>query len=324
MAKRALTLAAAVWLTIAALPATGFAQADYPNKPIRFVVPYGPGGSIDVTARIVSAAMAPLLGQQIVIDNKPGAAGQIGTELAVRAPADGYTILIHGNILASEMCLKKDLPYDIMTDMTPIMTLSETPFMLVANASLPANNVKEFIAYTKANPGKVLYGSSGVGSSGHLRGELFKQETGADMKLIPFKDSASVVVGMLRNDVQIGVETLPGSLAHIQEGKLKLLAVADKRLALLPNVPTMTESGFKPLPGQWIAAYVSSKTPPEIVKKLSDAFAKSLAGPNVKDQFSKMVFEIVGTGQQETAKKLKEEKEAWCKTVQAAGITLVP
>jgi tripartite-type tricarboxylate transporter receptor subunit TctC len=132
------------------------------------------------------------------------------------------------------------------------------------------------------------------------------------MKLIPFKDSASVVIGMLRNDVQIGVETLPGSLAHIQEGKLKLLAVADKRLSIVPDVPTMTELGLKPLPGQWIAAYVSSKTPPAVVQKLTDAFGKSLTAPGVKEQFDKMVFGVVATGGAETAKKLKEENDAWC------------
>ncbi len=324
MRKRALNLAAAVSLAVIAFPAAGFAQADYPNKPIRFVVPYGPGGSIDVTARIVGAAITPILKQQVVVDNKPGASGQIGTELAVRAPADGYTVLIHGNILASEVCLKKDLPYDFMTEMTPVMTLSETPFVLLIHPSVPANNVKEFTAYTKANPGTVKYGSAGVGSSGHLRGELFKLETGADMKLIPYKDSTSTVLGLLRNDVQLAVETLPGSLAQIREGKLKILAVGDKRLAIVPDAPSMKEGGFNPLPGQWIAAYVPAKTPPEIQKKLSDALAKALADPTVKEQFSKMVFDIVGTGQQETAKKLKEEKEAWCKTVQAAGITLVP
>jgi tripartite-type tricarboxylate transporter receptor subunit TctC len=323
MRKSRLKLFAAVSLALAAFPAVGFAQGDYPNKPVRFLVPYGPGGSIDVTARIVGNAIAPILGQQIVVDNKPGASGQIGTELAVRAPADGYIVLIHGNILASEVCLKKDLPYDIMTDMTPIMTLSETPFVLVAHPSVPANGIKEFVDYSKANPNAVKYGSAGVGSSGHLRGELFKLETGADMKLIPYKDSSSTVLGLLRNDVQIAVETLPGSLAQIQEGKLKLLAVGEKRLSILPNTPSMRESGFKPLPGQWIAAYVSAKTPPDAVKKLSDAFAKALADPNVKEQFGKMVFEIGGAGGPDTLKKLKDEKDAWCKTVQAAGITLV-
>ena len=168
--RRGLAAFALATLALAALPAA--AQAPWqPTKPIRLVVPFTPGGVTDTSARVVAEFLGRRLGQQVVVDNKPGAAGQIGTEYAVRAPADGYTILIHGNILASEMCLKKDLPYDIMTDMTPIMTLSETPFMLVANAALPASSVKEFIAYTKANPGKVLYGSAGVGSSGHLSEE---------------------------------------------------------------------------------------------------------------------------------------------------------
>jgi tripartite-type tricarboxylate transporter receptor subunit TctC len=324
MGTPAFVRSAALAIAATVLSMQGFAQvASFPDRPIRFIVPYGPGGTVDPTARTLAARASELLGQPVIVENKPGAAGSIGTEFVIRAPADGYTVLIHTNVIASEPPLKPNLTYSFLKDMTPLMTIDETPFVLLVHPSLPATSVKELVEYAKANPGKLNYGASGVASSGHLRGEQFKLETGTNMVFVPYVDGGATLRGLMTNETQLAFDTLPGSIGMIQGGKLKILAVgSDERWFLVPDVPTMKEAGYGGLVSQWIGAYVRADTPPAIIDKLARALKEAANDPKVKEQYRKLGFETVGDGPQETLKRLKEETEMWRKTIEAAGIKI--
>jgi tripartite-type tricarboxylate transporter receptor subunit TctC len=293
----------------------------FPDRPIHFVVPYGPGGTVDPTARTLAARATELLGQPVVVENKPGAAGSIGTEFVVRAPADGYTVLIHTNVVASEPWLKLNLTYNFLKDLTPLLTIDETPFVVLIHPSLPVHSVKELVDYAKERPGKLNYGASGIASSGHLRGEQFKLETGTNIEFVPYMDGGATLRGLVTNDIQIAFDTLPGSISMVQAGKLRLLAVGgDERWFLVPDVPTMKESGFGSLVSQWIGAYVRKDTPPAIVDRLARVLKEAASDPKVKEQYRKLGFETVAAGPEETAKRLREETEMWRKTIESAGI----
>jgi tripartite-type tricarboxylate transporter receptor subunit TctC len=309
--------------------AAAFASASathaqsYPARPIHFIVPYGPGGTVDPTARILAARAAELLGQPVVVENRAGAAGSIGTDIAVRAPADGYTVLVHTNLVASEPWLKTTLPYNFLRDMTPLVTINETPFVLLVHPSLPVNSVKELVEYAKARPGKLNFGASGVGASGHLRGEQFQVETGVKMTYVPYRDGGTTLMGLMNNEIQVSFDTLPGSIGMIKDGRLRILAVSTpQRWYLVPEVPTMTESGYPGLVSQWIGAYVRANTPREIVDKLAKSFQEALRDPKVQEQYTKYGFQTLGHGPEETLKRLQDETEMWRKTIAAAGIKL--
>ncbi len=300
------------------------AQAgSFPDRPIKFVVPYGPGGTVDPTARALAARASEILGQPVVVDNKAGAAGSIGTDFVVRAPADGYTVLIHTNIVTSEPALKATLSYNFLRDMTPLLLIDETPFVVLVHPSLPVKSVKELIDYAKDRPGTLNYGASGIGSSGHLRGEQFKLETGVKMVFVPYIDGGATLRGLLTNEIQVAFDTLPGSIGMIQGGKIRILAVGNaERWFLVPDVPTMKEGGYGGLVSQWIGAYVRTDTPPAIVDKLARVLKEAANDPKVKEQYRALGFETVADGPQETQKRLREETEMWRKTIQAAGIKI--
>ena len=317
------TLLAVLALAAAFLSASTAHAQSYPARPIKLIVPYGPGGTVDPTARILGARASELLGQPVVIENRAGAAGSIGTEAAVKAPADGYTILVHTNVLASEPWLKSALPYNFVRDMTPLVTINETPFVLLVNPSLPVNSVKDLVDYAKGRPGKLNFGASGIGASGHLRGEQFQVETGVKMTYVPYRDGGTTLLGLVANDIQVSFDTLPGSIAMIREGKLKILAVSTpQRWFLVPDVPTMTEAGYPGLVSQWIGAYARAGTPTDALDKLVKAFQEALRDPKVKEQFTKLGFETLGHGPEQTRKRLQEETEMWRKTIAAAGIKI--
>src|SRR5688572_30509979 len=311
-------------LAIVALVVLSAAQAQsYPARPIKLIVPYGPGGTVDPTARILGARAAELLGQPMVVENRAGAAGSIGTEAAAKAPGDGYTVLVHTNIVTSEPWLKTTLPYNFLRDMTPLVTINETPFVLLVNPSLPVNSVKDLVEYAKSRPGKLNFGASGVGASGHLRGEQFQVETGVRLTYVPYRDGGTTLLGLMANDIQLSFDTLPGSIAMIRDGKLKILAVSTpQRWFLVPEVPTMTEAGYPGLVSQWIGAYVRTGTPTEALDKLVKAFQDALRDPKVREQFTKLGFETLGHGPEPTRKRLQEETEMWRKTIAAAGIKI--
>jgi tripartite-type tricarboxylate transporter receptor subunit TctC len=316
--------AALLALAAMALSAPAVAQVGtFPDRPVKFVVPYGPGGTVDPTARALAERATQLLGQPVVVENKPGAAGSIGTDYVIRQPADGYTVLIHTNIVTSEPPLKPNLTYNFLKDMTPVMAIDETPFVLLVNPSLPVNNVKELVEYAKARPGQLNYGASGVASSGHLRGEQFKLETGVNLVFVPYLDGGATLRGLLTNEIQVAFDTLPGSIGMIEGGKLKIIAVGnDQRWFLVPNVPTMKESGYGGLVPQWIGAYVRADTPQPIIDKLARTLKEAVNDPKVKEQYRKLGFETLGDGPQETQKRLREETDMWRKTIEKAGIKI--
>jgi tripartite-type tricarboxylate transporter receptor subunit TctC len=322
MSKTALGRAAVLALAALAFCAESLAQGgSFPDRPIKFVVPYGPGGTVDPTARTLAERASQILGQPVVVENKPGAAGSIGTDFVVRAPADGYTVLIHTNVVASEPALKPNLSYNFLKDLTPLVTIDETPFVLLVHPSLPVKSVKELVDYVKERPDKLNFGASGVASSGHLRGEQFKLETGTKIVFVPYLDGGATLRGLLTNEIQMAFDTLPGSIAMIKDGRIKILAVGSpQRWFLVPEVPTMKESGYPGLVSQWIAAYVRTDTPPAIVDKLARTLKEALNDPKVREQYMKLGFETVGDGPQETLKRLKDETEMWRKTIETAGI----
>jgi tripartite-type tricarboxylate transporter receptor subunit TctC len=272
-------------LFIAAMvPAVTDAQstaATYPDHPIRIVVPYPPGGSTDPVARMLAASIQPRLGQPIIVDNKPGAAGAIGTEAVARAAPDGYTILLHTSVIATDPTFKKNAAYDVKRDLAPIMLAVTGPYLVVVHPSLPVKNIGELIAYAKANPGKLFYGSAGQGSSGHLIGELFKQAAGIEMTHVPYKGGGPSITGLMGNEVQLLFDTIGGSRSLAESGKLRALAVTSPaRSPAMPTVPTVAESGLKDFSAvYWLGIFAPAKTPQPIIDKLYGALKTALDDP---------------------------------------------
>jgi tripartite-type tricarboxylate transporter receptor subunit TctC len=273
----AAALCASVALTV--LPAG--AQSGYPDHPIKLIVPYPPGGSTDPVARLLASDIATRLGQPVVVENKPGAAGSIGTDAVAKGAPDGYTILLHTSVIATDPTLKKSAPYDVQRDLTPITLAVTGPYLVVVNPSLPVHNITELIAYAKANPGKLNYGSAGQGSSGHIIGELFKKAAGIDMVHVPYKGGGPSITGLLSGEIQLLFDTLGGSRSLAEAGKLRAIAVTSaQRSPVMPNVPTVSESGLKGFEAvYWLGIFAPAKTPRPVVDKLYGAFKAALDTP---------------------------------------------
>ena len=316
--SRVALLVAAVLLA-AAMPA--FAQ-DYPNRPIRFIVPYPPGGGTDVVARIMNDALAVELGQPIIIDNRGGAAGNVGTDIAAKAPADGYNILFTLSSHTINPKLYDKLPFDVERDFVPISLAASIPQILVAHPSVPANNVTELIALAKANPGKLNYASVGTGSPGHIAGELFKIKTGVDIVHIPYKGGGPAVVDTIGGQVQLLFVSMPAAWQHVKAGKLKAIAVASaKRSVAAPELPTIAESGVPDYAVEsWYGALAPAKTPPAAVARLNAAFAKVLANPQIREKLLAQGAEAAPSTQAEMDRVIKEELEKWDLVIKTAKI----
>jgi tripartite-type tricarboxylate transporter receptor subunit TctC len=322
MWRKALSAAATVTL-VAAFSNAVMAQADYPDRPIHFVAPYGPGGTVDPTARVIAAAVSEILGQPTVVENRAGAAGSVGTQHVINSDPDGYTVLIHTNLVATEPCLKPDLPYDFLESMKPVMALTETPFVILVNPSIEANDLDGLVEYTKAHPGELNFGASGVGSSGHMRGEQFMTQNDVELTFIPYQDGGSTLAALVGNEIQVAFDTLPGSIGMVRDGRLKLLAVGTKeRFFLTPDTPTLEDQGFTNLAPQWIGAYVPKDTPDDVTSTLAEAMATALEKPDVQEQLKNLGFTTVGTGPEDTLETLKEETQMWCDTIEKAGISI--
>jgi tripartite-type tricarboxylate transporter receptor subunit TctC len=260
------------------------AEAAFPDRPIRLIVPYPPGGSTDPAARLIASDIGPRLGQNVVVENRAGAAGAIGTEAVARAAPDGYTLLLHTSVISTDPTLKKNAPYDVRRDLAPVTLAVTGPYLLVVNPSLPVRNVAELIAYAKANPGKLNFGSAGQASSGHLIGELFKKAAGIDMVHVPYKGGGPSIVGLVGNEVQLVFDTFGGSRTLAESGKLRAIAVTSPtRASLMPDVPTVSESGLKDFSAvYWLGIFAPAKTPPAIVDKLQGVIRQSLESASVK------------------------------------------
>ena len=316
-------LAAAALLAVGT--GTALAQNSYPDKPITMIVPFSAGGTTDILARIVGQALNTELGQSVIIDNRPGAGGNIGGQAAARAAADGYTLFM-GTVgtHAINAALYKKMPFDPIKDFAPLSRVANVPNLLVAHPSQPFKTVKEMIDYAKANPGKLNFGSSGSGSSIHLSGELFKSMTGIDMVHVPYKGSAPAVTDLLGNQIGIMFDNMPSAIQHVRSGKLRPIAVTTaKRSPELPDVPTVAEAG---VPGyeatSWFGLWVPAKTPVDIQKKLHTAIAKVLKDPAVIKKINDQGGEVVIDTQEGFAKFIDAEAKKWGKVVKDSGASV--
>jgi len=316
------TLAVGFFLAAACtFPAVAQDAENYPTKPIRMIVPYPPAGGTDLVARILADPLSTTLGQPIVIDNRGGAAGNLGTDLAAKAPPDGYTILFTLSSHTINPKLYDNLPFDAERDFAPISLAALSPQILVANPSVPANNVRELIALAKAQPGKLNFASVGTGSPGHIAGELFKLKTGVDMVHVPYKGGGPAVTDTLGGQVQLLFVTLPAAMQYVKAGKLKALALtSDKRSHAAPEIPTIAETVPECIVNSWYGALAPAKTPPAIIAKLQAAFAKVLAMPEVKAKLFQQGAEAASSTSAEFDARIRAELKQWEYVIREAKI----
>ena len=316
------TLAVGFFLAAACtFPAVAQDAENYPTKPIRMIVPYPPAGGTDVVARILADPLSTTLGQPIVIDNRGGAAGNLGTDLAAKAPPDGYTILFTLSSHTINPKLYDNLPFDVERDFAPISLAALSPQILVANPSVPASNVRELIALAKAQPGKLNFASVGTGSPGHIAGELFKLKTGVDMVHVPYKGGGPAVTDTLGGQVQLLFVTLPAAMQYVKAGKLKALAVtSDKRSEAAPEIPTIAETVPDSIVNSWYGALAPAKTPPAVIAKLQAAFAKVLAMPEVKAKLFQQGAEAASSSSAEFDARIRAELKQWEYVIREAKI----
>ena len=303
-------------------PPAAFAQAStYPNKAIRMVVPYPPGGPTDLTARVVAAEMSKILGQSIIVDNKPGASGMIGAELVARAEPDGYTFLANASLHVINPHLYPEMRFDALKDFVPITQLAGVPLVLVVPNSLPVYSVKDLVEYGKKNPGKLNFASSGNASAQHLAGESFKVAAGIEMQHIPYKGSSPALADLVGGQVQLMFDSMPSAMPFIKAGKLRAIAVTTlKRAQALPELPTISESGYAGFDiATWYGYWAPKGTPMAIVNQLSQAASQALKLQSVQDQYAGMGAEPVGSTSAEFAKYNETELVKWEKIVRASG-----
>lgn len=308
--------------TLLALAAAVASAQTYPSKPIRIVVPFPPGGATDILARDVAQKLTEAWGQQVIVDNRPGAGGNIGSELVAKAAPDGYTLEM-GTVgtHAINASLYAKMPYDHVKDFVPVILVAAVPNVLEVNPAVPVDSVAELIAYAKANPGKLNFASSGNGTSIHLSGEQFKVMAGVKMTHVPYKGSAPALQDLLGGQVQLMFDNLPPSLPHIRAGKLRALAVTSAtRAPALPDVPTVAEAG---LPGfeasSWFGLLAPAGTPPAIVAKINAEVAKWIASPEAKEKLAKQGANAAGGTPEDFARHIAAETEKWAKVVKASG-----
>jgi tripartite-type tricarboxylate transporter receptor subunit TctC len=296
--------------------------AAYPTRPVRVVVPYSPGGSSDAVARIVGQKLAEMLGQQFVIDNRPGAAGSLGRELVAKAAPDGYTLLIGDSPHTINVHVLRHVPYDPIRDFTPIMLLATAPQVFVIHPGVAAKSLKEFIALAAAQPRALNYGSGGSGSITHLTGELFKLAARVDVVHVPYKSIANAVTDVIGGQVQAAFPTMPGAIPHVKAGRLRALALTTvKRSPALPDVPTFEESGVQGMVvNNWFGVFGPARLTADAVSKLHKAALDALNASDVRAKFTALSLDIVASTPQEFDAHLKAELAKWGKVVKAAGI----
>jgi tripartite-type tricarboxylate transporter receptor subunit TctC len=315
-----------VFLAASTCVMAGLACAqNFPDRPITLVVPNPPGGLVDTSARLLSEPLARVIGQPVVVDNKPGASGNTAYQYVAKAKPDGYTLLIsYSGYHVGNPALMDKLPWDPVKDFSPIALLTVSTNVIAVHPSVPVNNLKELIAYAKANPGKLNYASQGNGSVSHIGTEIFKQTTGVDMVHVPYKGSGPAVQDVLAGQVQVFITTPPSVMQHVQSGKLKGLAVTGKnRHPGMPNVPTTTEAGLASFQLEsWVALYAPAGTPAPVVTKLTDSVKKSLALPEIKERADAAGVELRYLNPQAMDALLKKELPYWSKAIKSANITL--
>ena len=315
-------LASAALAVAFVLPAGAQAPAPYPNKPVKLVIPFPPGGPLDVVGRAIAQKLGEAWGQSVVVDNRPGAGGNIGADIVAKSVPDGYTILMGAlSTHAVNPSLYPKMPYDAVADFAPITLVAVTPNVLVVNATLPVNSAKEFIAYAKANSGKLAFGSGSNGSAGHLAGELFKVETGADIVHVPYKGGAPATQALLAGDTQFMFDNLANAMPHVKAGKLKALAVTTaQRSKLAPELPTMAEAGLRGFDiSTWFGLFAPAGTPKEIIAKWNAEVAKILNSPEMREKLVVQGAEPAPMTPEQFAAFVQSEIPKYAKIVKASG-----
>jgi tripartite-type tricarboxylate transporter receptor subunit TctC len=304
---------------LAAIPAA----AQYPNRPIKWIVPYTPGGITDSATRMIAQKLETALGQPIVIENKPGANSIVGADAAARSAPDGYTfVTVIGGHAANATLYAGKLPFDPVKSFAPVSLVGIAPLIMVANNDFPAKDMKELIAYAKANPGKVSFGSSGVGAAAHLTTELLKQTADINMVHIPYKGTAPALTALLGGDIQILTDVPSSLMPHVRAGKVKALGLfSAKRSPGALEVPTVSEAGGPPIEGStWVLFLAPAGTPREIVNRISSETARIVASPEIRTRFDQFGIEPVGSTPAEAARFLDDEIAKWAKVINTAGV----
>jgi tripartite-type tricarboxylate transporter receptor subunit TctC len=319
--RRRLLLSTLACCAAALAAAPGFAQS-FPSKPLKLVVPFPPGGSLDNVGRLLAQKLSETWGQQVIVENRPGAGGNVGADAVAKSPPDGYTVVMGAlSTHAVNPSLYPKMPYDAVKDFAPISLVAITPNVLIVNAATPVQSVRDMIAYAKANPGKVNFGSGSNGSAGHLAGELFKIETGTDIAHIPYKGGAPALQALLAGDTQFMFDNLANAMAQVKGGKVRAIAVTTaQRSKLAPELPTMAESG---MPGfdisTWFGLLAPAGTPPEVVAKWNADVVKALNAPDVREKMLAQGAEPSPTTPVEFAAFIARERDKYAKIVKASG-----
>lgn len=310
----------AITITCALLPAGAIAQT-YPVKPVRIVVGFAPGGSVDISARAVGKYLGEAIGQTIIVDNRPGAAGNVGAALVAKSPPDGYTMLM-ANSTISTPGLFVNMPFDVTKDLETVSLVAIGPSVLAAHPSFPVKSVKDLIALARAKPGQISFGSGGIGNITHLEMELIKSLTGVKMEHVPYKGSAPSIVGLVSGEVQVLFTSIPAGLGQVRAGKIRAIAVSTlKRSSAMPDVPTIDESALKGYDAaSWYGLFMPAGAPKNAVATIAKEVVKIMQAPDIKQRFMADGFEPAGLGPDEFSKYLRGEIVKWAKIVKAAGI----
>lgn len=295
---------------------------SYPGRPIRMVIPNPPGGTLDIVARLVAPKMTETTGQSVIVDNRPGADTNIGTEIVARAPADGYTVLLNTVPLVVNPSLSSKLPFDVVKDFAPVSLIVSVPFVLVVNNSVPAKSVKELIALAKSQPGKLNYASAGNGSNLHVAAELFKNLTGTNMHHVQYKGGGPALLAVLSGEVDLSYLNVAAVVPHIKAGKMRALGMTStQRSPALPELPTIEESG---VPGyeftSWVGALVPAATPVKTVSALNELITRSVRSPDLSKRFADQGAEIIASSPAQFAAHLKAELARWAGVVKQSGM----
>ncbi|SPA33135.1 conserved exported hypothetical protein [Cupriavidus taiwanensis] len=310
-------LACAATALVAGAPAPAASQTAFPMKPITLVVPFAPGGGNDIVARLIAPKMSQQLGQTIVIENKPGAGGNLGTDLVAHAPADGYTLVIASSQVTMNPHLGMKVPFRIERDFEPVGLIASVPIMLVANPVQPYKTLKEFIDYARANPGKISYSSPGPGTPQHLAGEVFASLSKTELLHIPYRGTGPSITDLMGGQVQVSFATFASAIQYVRAGKLRALGIAgQRRTALMPDLPTFAEAGLKGYDAElWYSLLAPAKTPRAVVDKLNGALLTALKSPEVVEQFAKQGFEPKGSTPAELKTFIVQEMARWQRVI---------
>jgi len=300
---------------------SGVYSQSYPTRPVRWVVPYPPGGGTDIIARIVAQKLSGNLGQQVIVDNRGGAGGTIGTDIVAKSAPDGYTILMAPTSHAINPSIYRSLPYNTLKDFAPITLAASATIVLAVHPSLPVKSVKELVALAKSKPGQLTFGSAGNGTVFHLATELFKRQAGIEMVHVPFKGGGPTIANLVGGQVSLALETMLALTPHIKAQRVRSLAITSaQRSSVMPELPTVSELGFPDIVAEnWYGIYVRAGTPQDIVTKLNTEFVKILRTQEIKERFRSQGTEVVGGTTGELADYLQKEMRKWSKTAKEAG-----